>query len=466
MLILPELYLILFSIIFLFISLGKSRQNTILTAKILSFIALLITVYSLTGRDVLFYGAYRIDLYSQLFKLLIAFGLCLVIFMFSDKDGIEEEFRPEYFMFIGLSSLGLMMLSSSVELISIIISLEISSYSLYVIVPLRRSQDSNQIEASMKYLFFGAVSTGIMLYGIGYLYSITGSTFILEIVPQFRNLMGLPFGILALLLTLTGIFFKLSLFPMHFWAPDIYEGSSNITTTFIATLPKIAATALLIRLATIATPAHYTFVNALIILSALSMTFGNIVGLVQRDIKRLLAYSGIAHAGYLLMGILTLDIDGIASAIYYITIYVFMTLACFYVIITISRQGENTSIDDLVGLSKRSPLLAMTLAVSAFSLAGIPPTGGFTGKFFLFTNAFRQGYLPIVIIGAVNAVISIFYYLNLVRMSYSKDAGDIEIMRLSVYERMMCYVLIFIIIYMGVLPFGLMNLFKSSAFYY
>ncbi|HOJ70478.1 MAG TPA: NADH-quinone oxidoreductase subunit N [Syntrophorhabdaceae bacterium] len=465
MLILPELYLILFSIIFLFISLGKSRQNVIITAKVLSFIAFFISVLCLTQRGELFYSAYRIDLYSQIFKILIALGLCLVVFMFSDKDGIETEHLPEYFMFLSLSSLGLMMLSSSVELISIIISLEISSYSLYVIVPLRRSQDSNQIEAAMKYLFFGAISTGIMLFGIGYLYSITGSTFIAEIFPQFRALMGQTFGVFALILTLTGIFFKLSLFPMHFWAPDIYEGASNVTTTFIATLPKIAATALLIRLATIATPIHFNFVNALIILSALSMTFGNFVGLVQRDLKRLLAYSGIAHAGYLMMGILTLNADGIASAIYYITIYVFMTLACFYVIITISRQGENATLDDLTGLSKRSPLLAMTLAVAAFSLAGIPPTGGFTGKFFLFTNAFKQGYLPIVIIGAVNAVISIFYYLNLVRMSYSKDTTSFEVMKLSAHEKIICYVLIFIIIYMGVLPFGLMNIFKFSLLF-
>ncbi|MCX8110880.1 MAG: NADH-quinone oxidoreductase subunit N [Syntrophorhabdaceae bacterium] len=465
MLILPELYLILFSIIFLFISLGKSRQKTIITAKVLSFLAFIITVLCITNRGELFYSAYRVDLYSQIFKVLIAFGLCLVIFMFTDKDGLEDEYLPEYFMFLGLSSLGLMMLSSSVELISIIISLEISSYSLYVIIPLRRSQDSNQVEASMKYLFFGAISTGIMLYGIGYLYSMTGSTFISEIVPHFRTLMGQPFGVFALILTLTGVFFKLSLFPMHFWAPDIYEGASNTTTTFIATLPKIAATALLIRLAVIATPFHYSFVNALIILSALSMTFGNIVGLVQRDLKRLLAYSGIAHAGYLMMGVLTLSVDGIVSAIYYITIYVFMTLACFYVIISISRNGENSTLDDLVGLSKRSPLLAMTLAVSAFSLAGIPPTGGFTGKFFLFTNAFKQGYLFIVIVGAVNAVLSIFYYLNLVRMSYSKDTASFEIMKLSAHEKIICYVLMFIIIYMGVLPFGLMNIFKISLFF-
>jgi NADH-quinone oxidoreductase subunit N len=186
------------------------------------------------------------------------------------------------------------------------------------------------------------------------------------------------------------------------------------------------------------------------------------VGLVQKDIKRLLAYSGIAHAGYLLMGILALSKDGDAAAIYYITVYLFMNLACFYVVILLSKTGENVSIDNLAGLSKRSPLLALLLAVSAFSLAGIPPTGGFTGKLFLFTSAFKAGHLPIVLIGAVNTVISIFFYLNLVRMSYSKDVAVIEPLRLTLHEKILCYLFIFLILYMGILPYGLLDIFKAS----
>jgi NADH-quinone oxidoreductase subunit N len=261
---------------------------------------------------------------------------------------------------------------------------------------------------------------------------------------------------------MTGFFFKLSLFPLHFWAPDIYEGASNTTTTFIATVPKIAAAALLIRIAMLAPSVSLPLNQILIILAALSMTIGNLVGLIQKDLKRLLAYSGIAHAGYLMLGVISLNSGGGAAAIYYIAIYLFMNLACFYVILLLSKSGENVMVDDLAGLSKRSPLLALTLAVSAFSLAGIPPTGGFTGKFFLFVSAFQEGYLTIVIIGAVNTVISIFYYLNLVRMSYSREPESRPNITLHFHEKALCYTLIFMILYMGLIPFGLMDIFQSA----
>jgi NADH-quinone oxidoreductase subunit N len=459
---LPELYMLLFSVTFLFMSLGKRRGNIFACAKWLSLLAFIISLVSITRSGELFSGAYKVDLFSQVFKVLLSCGFCLVIFMLDKKEEVEEGYLAEYFMFLGFSVLGLMMLVSSVELISIVISLELSSYSLYVIVPLRRIQTKIQLEASMKYLFFGAISTGIMLYGIGYLYGISHSTFISDIIPVLPRFLHQPIGVLALVLTLTGFFFKLSLFPFHFWSPDVYEGASNTTTTFIATIPKIAATALLIRITMLASSASSQFVNILMILSALSMTFGNLVGLVQKDIKRLLAYSGIAHAGYVMIGILALSKDGNVSAIYYMAVYLFMNLACFYIVVLLSREGENITLDELVGLSKRAPLLAFTLAVSAFSLAGIPPTGGFTGKLFVFTSAFKEGHLTIVIIGAVNTVISIFYYLNLVRMSYSKEKQLTELIKLSFQEKALCYIFILLIFYMGIMPFGLLEVFKSA----
>ncbi len=463
MLILPELNILVFSILFLFISISGRKSCSIACAKIFSLLVFVVSLLSLNQSGELFSGAYRIDLYSQVFKIIILLGFCLVIFMFENKGETMEDYLPEFFMFLGFSALGLVMLASSVELISIVIALEVSSYSLYVVLPLRKSQTRTQIEASMKYLFFGAASTGIMLFGMGYLYGIAHSTFLKDIVQIIPGFLNTPIGIIALIFTLTGFFFKLSLFPMHFWSPDVYEGASNTTTTFIGTIPKIAGTALLIRIVMLAYPGSTEFINILIVLAALSMTFGNLVGLVQKDIKRLLAYSGIAHAGYLLMGILSMSRDGNASAIYYITIYLFMNLACFYVVILLSREGENVSTENLAGLSKRSPLLALLLAVSAFSLAGIPPTGGFTGKLFLFTSAFKAGHLPIVLIGAVNTVISIFFYLNLVRMSYSKDiSATMEPVKLSLYKKVICCIFIFVILYMGIQPFGLFELFKAS----
>jgi NADH-quinone oxidoreductase subunit N len=462
MLILPELNIFLFSILFLFISISNKKENILTYAKAISALVFFASLPSVTESGELFYGAYRIDLFSQIFKMLILLGFCLVTFMFENKNEIEDEYLPEYFMFLGFSALGLMMMTSSVELISIVISLEVSSYSLYVILPLRKSQTKIQIEASMKYLFFGAVSTGIMIFGMSYLYGIAHSTFLKDIIPVLPGFLSQPIGVMALIFTLTGFFFKLSLFPMHFWSPDIYEGASNTTTTFIGTIPKLAGAALLIRITMLAFPGSPQFINILIVLAAFSMTLGNLVGLVQKDIKRLLAYSGIAHAGYLMMGVLALSKEGNAAVFYYIAIYMFMNLACFYVVILLSKTGENVTIDDLAGLSKRSPLLALLLAVSAFSLAGIPPTGGFTGKLFLFMSAFKAGHLPIVLIGAVNTVISIFFYLNLVRMSYSKDVPLAEPLKLSFHEKVLCYLFIFLILYMGILPFGLFEIFKSS----
>src|SRR3990172_4397796 len=350
MMLLPELYMLLFSIFFLLASIGKKRASIFVTVRFLVLIGLAVTLLCTAVRGELFSGAYRVDFFSQVFKFLLVAGLCLVIFMFEREDDIEDDYLPEYFMFLGFSTLGLMMLVSSVELISIVVSLEISSLSLYAIVPLRKAQTRTQLEAAMKYLFFGAIATGIMLYGMGYLYGMAHSTYLFYIMPSLPQFFARPVGVLALILTLTAFFFKLSLFPMHFWAPDVYEGAANGTTAFIATVPKLAATAVLLRLVLPFSATASSLPLFLLVLAAFSMTLGNLVGLVQKDIKRLLAYSGIAHAGYLLMGILPLTKDGAAAAIYYMLVYLIMNLACFYVIILIARQGKNVSLGSLAGL--------------------------------------------------------------------------------------------------------------------
>lgn len=460
MMLLPELYILCFSILFLFLSLGKSKVSLFTVARILSLVGFTVTLLCTGARGELFSGAYQVDFFSQVFKVLLSAGFTLVVFMFEKEKEVEN--LPEYFMFLGFSTLGLMILVSSVELISIVISLEISSFSLYAIVPLRKAQTRIQLEAAMKYLFFGAISTGIMLYGMGYLYGVAHSTYLSEIIANWPNLLSMPIGVLALILTMTAFFFKLSLFPLHFWAPDIYEGASDATTTFIATIPKIAATALLIRLTMLASHAPAQLAMVIVVLAAVSMTIGNLVGLVQKDVKRLLAYSGIAHAGYLMMGLLSFNDAGNATVIYYITVYLFMNLALFYVVMLLSRRGENLTVNGLSGLSRRSPLLALTLAVAAFSLAGIPPTGGFTGKFFLFVTAFRAGYLAIVIIAAVNTVVSIFYYLNLVRVSYSREAEVQQPLTLAFHEKVLCYLFNVLILFLGLMPYGLLDLFRSA----
>ncbi len=460
---LPELFTLGFSLFFLFLSLGRKKQFAFVAARLSALIVLVVTLLSMGANEQLFSGAYQVDLFSQIFKFLLAAGLCLVVFMLETSDDIESDYLPEYFMFLGFSTLGLMMLVSAVELITIAISLEISSFSLYAVVPLRKSRDKTHVEAAIKYLFFGAIATGIMLYGMGYLYGMSHTTYLADIITRLPEFLTQKMGIIALALMLAAFFFKLSLFPLHFWAPDVYEGASNATTAFIATVPKIAATAVLLRLLLPLSAVASGLPLFLILLAAFSMTLGNLVGLVQKDIKRLLAFSGIAHAGYLMMGILPFSKDGGAAAIYYMLVYLIMNLACFYVLILVSRQGANVSLGTLAGLAKRSPLLAFTLAAAAFSLAGIPPTGGFTGKLFLFVSAFQAGYLNIVLIGAVNTVISMFYYLNLVRMAYSREAEEPGEIQLAFHEKALCYVFIFLIFYLGLCPFGILDFFRQAV---
>ena len=461
---LPELYLLVLALLFFVQSLWQSpaRVNQLL-ALWLSAIGVGISVLSLPLSGELFSRTYRVDLFSQAFKVLIQFGLFVVIFIGRDLKSIPARIHPEYFMFLFLSSLGLTLMVSSVELLTIFIAMELSSYSLYILIPLRKQTFGNQMEAAIKYIIFGAAATGVMLFGMSYLFGLTQSTYLPVLIQKLPLLLSQPLAVVGLLLVLCGFFFKLAVIPFHFWAPDVYQGAANETTTFIATMPKLAGLALMLRVASLAGPDNLDLVKILVLLAALSMTFGNLVALVQQDLKRLLAYSSIAHAGYILLGVLTLNVNGYAAAFFHITAYLLMNLACFSVICFISRQGEDISLGDLSGLYKRSPLLAFTLAVGAFALAGIPPTAGFTGKLFLFTAALNQGHLALVIIAAVNTAISIFFYLNMVRSAYGQDPDGRPDISLTLSSKLLNVGLILAIILLGTLPTWFFDLARTAC---
>lgn len=461
---LPETYLLLMALAFFCQSLWKSSaQLNQGIAVFLSGIGVIINLYTFNMTGDLFCQAYRVDLFSQTFKLLISIGLLLIVTLCRKNKSIEERLQPEFFMFLCISALGLMLMVSSVELITILISMELSSYSLYILIPISKDTSYGRIEAAVKYIIFGAAATGIMLFGMSYIFGVTQSTYLSEIVKKMPELLGQPVGIVGLLLILCGFFYKLSVVPFHFWTPDIYEGTANETVSFIATMPKLAAAALLIRLVSLADPRSVDLIQVLVFISAVSMTFGNIAALVQKDLKRLLAYSSIAHAGYILLGILTLKVDGYSAVVFHITAYMLMNIACFLVISTISKEGKNVAISDISGLYKRSPLLAFTLAVGFFGLAGIPPTAGFTGKFFLFIAALKEGHLALIIIAAVNTAISIYYYLNVVRSAYGQDPNGLPEAPLSFSNRILNYSLIIAIIILGVLPSMFIELARTAC---
>jgi len=463
---LPELALILMALVFFFASLANLKETRLQALGLLfSAIAILVTVSSYGMEGTLFFNAYRVDAFSQIFKVIIRFGLFIVIYLGKGLYGIDNTLRPEYYLFMTLSAFGLMCMSSAVELITIILSLEIHSFALFIIIPFRKhGAYRRQMEAGIKYALFGAAASGISLYGMSYIFGMTHTTYLADLVKIIPGIiLNKPLMLIGLVMLLCGFFYKLALFPMHFWAPDVYEGAANETAGFVATLPKIGAVALLIRLISLAGVDAGQFTWVLMAFAVLSMTFGNLSALVQNDIKRLLAYSSIAHAGYVMIGLLCATDFGYLSGIYYIAGYLLMNLACFFVIYNLAPQGENITFDDLGGLYKRSPLLALTLAVGAFGLAGIPPTIGFTGKLFLFTAAIKKDMYALVILAVINTGIGIFYYLKMVRAAYTGVDSQVLPLNLRLSTAVLGIFFIVIIILLGTFPQGFMDIAKEAV---
>jgi NADH-quinone oxidoreductase subunit N len=463
---LPELALILMALIFFFGSLANLRKSYLQGMGLgLSALAVAASVYAYGQDGFLFFDAYRIDALSQIFKIILTFGLFIVIYLGDGLTGINESLRCEYYFFLTLSVFGLVCMSSAVELITMILCLEISSFALFIIIPFRkRGAWREQMEAGIKYALFGAAASGITLYGMSYVFGMTHTTYLTELMKVVPGMiLQKPLMVIGLVMLLCGFFYKLALFPMHFWAPDVYEGAANETSGYVATLPKVGAVVLLIRLISLAGVDAGQFTWVLAILAVLSMTFGNLSALVQNDIKRLLAYSSIAHAGYVMIGLLCSSELGFLSGIYYIVGYLLMNLACFYVIYNLAPGGENVTFEDLKGLYKRSPVLALTLAVGAFGMAGIPPTIGFTGKLFIFTAAIQKDMIALVILAVINTGVAAFYYLKMVRAAYSGVELAMPRIRLRFSAYLLGIFFIVIILVLGTFPQGFINFAQEAV---
>jgi NADH-quinone oxidoreductase subunit N len=466
MLLLPELTLGLSALTLFFCALGTFRDATLeILATGLALLCLLAAAAAFGQEGMLFFDTYRVDLFSQMFKILLTLGLLLVIRSGPGLRGIEEHLKAEYYLFLAVAALGMVLLSSAHELLTILLSLEIAAFALYVIIPFRHPKGHRvHMEAAIKYLLFGAVATGILLYGMSYLFGLGNSTHLGRLALTLPGLLGNePLAIIAMVMLLCGFFYKLALFPMHFLTPDVYQGSANETAAFIATLPKIAVVAILIRLLSLAGAEAGRLTWVLAIFAVLSMTVGNLCALVQNDLKRLLAYSSIAHAGYVMVGVLSVSQLGFAAAIYYMLGYLLLNLACFFVIYQIAPQGENPTFDHLRGLYRRSPLLAATLAAGAFGLTGIPPTIGFTGKFLVFTAAIERGFHALVILAVINSALSAFFYLKMVRAAYSPADESGERIALGMPATVLGLFLLAAILLAGILPQGIIALAKEAV---
>jgi NADH-quinone oxidoreductase subunit N len=463
---LPELVLLVGALVVFVIALGELRVRQARAAALLTSVGAIVACVLCLGQEAtLFSGAYQVDQFSQVLKLVFACGFMLILLLSGSLEDIREDIKPEYFLFLTVSVAGLVMLVSCVDIITLVIALEVSAFPLYFLVAMRREREGqrSQMESAIKYIMFGVAANGVMFFGMSYLFGLTGTTSLPLLLVGLQPVIHSPMAIVGLALTFCGLYYKLAVFPFHFWTPDVYQGASNETTGLVASLPKVGAVAVLVRFVWLATPDNHTIAVMLALLATASMFYGNLIALMQKDFKRLLGFSGIAHAGYALIGFVALDHFGYTAALYYIIGYALMVLACFVVICKVSPDGTNVAIEDLAGLHRRSPLLALTLVVGVFALAGIPPFVGFMAKLTLLSAALERGHLFLVIIAVLNAAIAVYYYLCVIREACFRDPGERPAIRLDWATRVLCVLLMAGILALGVAPAGVLDTLSSSV---
>jgi len=402
-----------------------------------------------------FPGIYRVDFFSQLIKTFLALGYLLVILVSREPRTVRESARLELPMFQLLATVGMMMLVSATEILTLYISMELSAYPIYVVVALHRNRRLGS-ESSTKYMVQGMVASAVSLYGMSFLFGVFGSTYFSAIGEQLDSVAANPLFWLGLVLMLSGFFFKLAIFPFHFWAPDIYQAGPHQVVTFIATASKVAAIAVLCRLVSLAmqfdADALGSFRTVLMWMSVAAMTLGNLAALRQKDLKRLLGYSAVAHGGYVLIGLQSLSELGLTAALFYALGYFAISYVCFLVVCEVGRDEDLVTIKSVSGLYKRSPLLAATLLVDLLGLIGLPPTVGFIGKWFLFSAALEQGQFFLVLVAAVNAAVALYYYLLVIRQAYLVEPESPEPIQLSLPVATAAGATAGLVLAMGVFP--------------
>ncbi|MCM2278045.1 MAG: NADH-quinone oxidoreductase subunit N [Oligoflexia bacterium] len=430
---------------------------------------------SQAGSELIFNGMMVSDAYSNFFNIVFlasaAFTL-LSSFRYLDHEQLQH---PEYYVLVLFSALGMMLMASALDLIVLFIALELMSLSVYVLVGFRRA-DRRCNEAAMKYFILGSAASAILLYGSALLYGMTGSTNIRDILAFVQaHPQGLPVVyVLGAWLVLVGFLFKVATVPFHMWMPDVYEGAPTPVTGFMTTGLKAAAFAAFVRVLISAgygkglvTAVQSHFHDILWVSAVLTMLVGNIVALTQVNLKRMLAYSSIAHSGYILVGMIAGpgSEQGYAPVVMYLVAYAVMNLGAFVVLtILAGRDDSGLNLQDLAGLSRRHPWLSFAMGVFMFSMAGIPPTAGFAAKYLLFYSAVQANEIPLVIIAVLCSAISVYYYLRVLVYIYMRDpAGSPAASRVSVWSLVAVSAMVVLTLQIGILPAKMVSAAKKAV---
>ena len=425
----PEILLIIYSIIAIltasFLKSNKSYNLIFQTTVIIFLISALILYFTPFEIQTNVSGIFIRDTFSKFFQILILLSVSCLLFMSKQYLQKNNLFKPEYPILIIFSTLGMMIMISSHNFLLLYLGLEIQSLSLYVVSSFRRD-NYKSTEAGLKYFILGSLSSGLMLFGISLIYGSTGSINF-EIISSMINYEGFFPGIVAgLVFLICGFAFKASAVPFHMWTPDVYEGSPTPVTAFFATVPKLAAVGVLLRvLFDCFGQIVESWQQVIIIISVLSMFLGSVAAIGQNNIKRLMAYSSIGHIGFVLMGVASGTDKGISAVLIYMVLYIIMNIGVFVFILNMERNGVAvTTINSLNMYNNVSKSQTLFLTVLLFSLAGIPPLAGFFGKFFIFNAAINAGLSWLAVMGGIASVIAAFYYLRIVYLMYFGLSSD------------------------------------------
>ncbi|MCZ6468282.1 MAG: NADH-quinone oxidoreductase subunit N [Candidatus Dadabacteria bacterium] len=463
----PEISLIIAGLILIVLDpilKGSAKKNLYVLALLGLAIGFILNLKRFGVAETAFSGALSLDQFAAYFNIIFLLGAFLSVIISRDYLSNTNKYSNEFFALILFSTSGMMILSSAKEFMSLFLGFEIMSLSVYILAAFNR-KSARSTEAGIKYLILGGFSSAILLYGIALLYGASGSVYLDEIVSKFDPTN--PLFLAGSALVLVGFIFKIGAFPLHQWVPDVYEGAPMPVTAFMSVGVKAAAFAILLRVIFEGfSEIQISIMSVLWIVAVFTMIVGNIAAIAQKSIKRMLAYSSIAHAGYALVGVVAAyggDKLAVSSVIYYLFAYMFMNLGAFGVLAYLSRDGkECETFDDISGLWRKRPYLALALGVFMFSLAGIPPTLGFFAKYRLFLSAVQADFYWLAVIGILSSVVSAYYYLRVLVYAYMKE----ETTTFPSYKFASSVVLIVLCIgtlVLGVFPFNSWNLALEAA---
>jgi NADH-quinone oxidoreductase subunit N len=464
--ILPEIVLSVFGVVIMLLDplLDERRRQQALGAVALTgaLVAMLATLCQSQYPGLAFWDMVSVDRFSVFFHFLITTVTAVVILTSYEYMQVQQIRAGEYYSLILLGAVGMCLMSSAIELVLIFIALEISSISTYILAGFRRRAAISS-EASLKYFLLGSFATAFFLYGIALMFGATGSTSITVIGDTFRSGAIPMLAYTGVALMFVGLGFKVAAAPFHIWTPDVYEGAPAPVVGFMSTAPKAAVFAVLLRLMFEAeAPGRLWLIW---VTAVLSMTLGNLGALVQDNVKRLLAYSSIAHAGYLLVAFAALPSTGIPAAMFYTASYAAMNVGAFAVVSHFGSAGERyVTLEDYAGMGRHSPLLAATLTIFLLSLIGIPITGGFFAKFYVFTAALQANLVGLVVIGVLNSAVGAYYYLRIIVMMYMRESrAEIPVSPVPIGLGTALTASVVATLYLGILPGRVLEYASRSA---